>query len=137
MWTVFYSVIGNNEHGLSDCIQMRQIMNKVKHKYQGLDKDVSLDSLCGNKYWHNEITVTKYLCGITILNNMPVLVERKRAREKAPNQDNAAKKEGDSEKEGSASEQEAKRKKIKESKKSQKNLMSRFYSAAFKDPNSK
>ena len=81
MWAVFYSVIGNNDRGLSDCVQMRQIMSKVKHKYKALDKDVTLNSLCGNKYWHNEITVTKYLCGITILNNMKILIKRKKERE--------------------------------------------------------
>ena len=67
MMAIFYSVIGNNEKGLSDCVQVKQIMSKFKNKYKGLDRDVTLNSLCGNKYWHNEITVTKYLCGVTIL----------------------------------------------------------------------
>lgn len=67
MMAIFYSVIGNNEKGLSDCVQVKQIMSKFRIKYKGLDRDVTLNSLCGNKYWHNEITVTKYLCGITIL----------------------------------------------------------------------
>lgn len=42
---------------------------------------MTLNSLCGNKYWHNEITVTKYLCGITILKNMRTLMDRKLQRE--------------------------------------------------------
>lgn len=87
MWAIFYSVIGNNDRGLSECVQMKQIMNKIKHKYKALDKDVTLNSLCGNKYWHNEITVTKYLCGKTILNNMRTLLERKKDKKKQENPD--------------------------------------------------
>ena len=60
-------------------------MNKIKIKYKMLDRDVTLNSLCGNKFWHTEITVTKYLCGITILKNMRILMERRKQREGVTN----------------------------------------------------
>ena len=77
MWAIFYSVIGNNDRGLSRCQQIKQIMQKLKSKYKGLDRNVTLNSICGNKYWQNEMTVTKYLSGRIILKNMRDLMKRK------------------------------------------------------------
>lgn len=48
---------------------MKAILRKAKNKYKGLERGISLDSLCGNKFWKNEMTVTKYLCGMIILHN--------------------------------------------------------------------
>lgn len=77
MWAIFYSVIGNNDRGLSRCHQVKQIMQKIKNKYSGLDRNVTLNSICGNNYWQNEMTVTKYLSGMVILKNMRELAKRR------------------------------------------------------------
>ena len=52
---------------------MKAILRKAKNKYKCLDRGISLDSLCGNRFWKNEITVTKYLCGMTILQSIKKL----------------------------------------------------------------
>lgn len=78
MWAIFYSIIGNNEKGLIQCQQIKNIMTKAKNKYKGLGRNTTLDSLCGNKYYRNEITITKYLCGMVILQNMRKLIKRKK-----------------------------------------------------------
>lgn len=54
---------------------MKKILNKVKNKYKDLDRTIMLDGLCGNKFWKNEITVSKYLAGIAILTKMRKIVE--------------------------------------------------------------
>jgi hypothetical protein len=77
MWSIFYSIIGNNDRDLNECHQMKAILRKAKNKYKGLDRGISLDSLCGNRFWKNEITVTKYLCGMTILQSIRALHEKK------------------------------------------------------------
>jgi hypothetical protein len=82
MWAIFYSIVGNNENTLSDCLQMKNILRRVKNKYKALGRNTSLDSLCGNKFYKNEITVTKYLSGILIMNNMRQLVEKKKLAKK-------------------------------------------------------
>lgn len=76
MWAIFYSIIGKNDKGLHGCKPMKAIMRRVKNKYPGLGRNTSLDMLCGNKFYRNEMTVTKYLCGKVILNNMRTLVEK-------------------------------------------------------------
>ena len=39
----------------------------MKRKYKGLGKKVNLDSLCGNKYFRNELTAIKYIQAMKIL----------------------------------------------------------------------
>ena len=80
MWAIFYSIIGKNDKELHECKPMRNIMRKVKNKYSGLGRNTSLDMLCGNKFYRNEMTITKYLCGKVILNNLRVLQKRKLER---------------------------------------------------------
>ena len=41
-------------------------MGELKKKYKGLDKTLSPDRLCGNKYYRSEMTVTKYLVALQI-----------------------------------------------------------------------
>jgi len=48
---------------------MVNIMRKVKNKYKALGRNITLEMLCGNKQYKNEITVTKYLCGMVIFRN--------------------------------------------------------------------
>lgn len=81
MWAIFYSIIGKNDKKLHECKPMRNIMRKVKNKYTGLGRNTSLDMLCGNKFYRNEMTVTKFLCGKVILRHFRVL--QKRSLEKA------------------------------------------------------
>ena len=42
-------------------------MKIVKRKYKGLGRKVNLDSLCGNKYYRNELTAIKYIQAMKIL----------------------------------------------------------------------
>ena len=78
MWAIFYSIIGKNEGGLHGCKPMKAIMRRVKNKYPGLSRNTSLDMLCGNKFYRNEMTVTKYLCGQIILRQMRNLVAKRK-----------------------------------------------------------
>jgi len=77
MWAVFYSIIGNNDRGLAQCANIKNIMRKAKNKYKLLERNISLDSLCGNRYLRNEITVNKYLAGMSILKNLREAIKRK------------------------------------------------------------
>lgn len=56
---------------------MKTIMRKLKIKYPALGRNVTLESLCGNKFYKNEITVTKYLSGMIILKNMRNLLNKR------------------------------------------------------------
>ena len=76
MWAIFYSIIGKNDKKLHECKPMRNIMRKVKNKYTGLGRNTSLDMLCGNKFYRNEMTVTKYICGKVILRHLRILQKR-------------------------------------------------------------
>jgi hypothetical protein len=67
MWTIFHSIIGNNDEKVQRCEQVAIIMKLLKRKYPGLGKNVTPDSLCGNKFYKNEITVSKYLCAVYII----------------------------------------------------------------------
>jgi len=77
MWAIFYSIVGKNDKKLHDCKPMRNIMRKVKDKYSRLSRNTTLDQLCGNKFYRNEMTVTKYLCGKVILDNLRLLKKRR------------------------------------------------------------
>ncbi len=79
MWAIFHSIIGNNDEKVHKCEQVNNIMKIVKRKYKGLGKYVTPDSLCGNKFYKNEMTVSKYLCAMQIANTWRKLKERKRA----------------------------------------------------------
>lgn len=85
MWAIFYSIIGKNDKELHECKPMRNIMRKVKNKYSGLSRNTSLDQLCGNKFYRNDMTVTKYLCGRVILDNLRILRKRRLDREREAN----------------------------------------------------
>ncbi len=41
-------------------------MKELRKKYKGLGKTHSVDRLCGNKYYKNEMTVSKYLVALQI-----------------------------------------------------------------------
>jgi hypothetical protein len=78
MWAIFYSIIGKNDKELHECKPMQHIMRKVKDKYPGLSRNTSLDLLCGNKFYRNEMTVTKYLCGKIIVDNLRNRLKKKK-----------------------------------------------------------
>ena len=44
-------------------------MSILKRKYKGLGKNVTPDSLCGNRYYRTEMSVSKYLCAMQIYKN--------------------------------------------------------------------
>ena len=60
---------------------MIHIMRKVKNTYSGLSRKTSLDMLCGNTFYRNEMTITKYMCGCVILEHLRILQKRKLDRE--------------------------------------------------------
>ena len=66
MWAIFHSIIGNNDEQVHKCEQVINIMSLLKRKYKGLGKNVTPDSLCGNKYYRTEMSVSKYLCAMQI-----------------------------------------------------------------------
>lgn len=39
----------------------------MKQKYKDLGKNVTLDSLCGNKYYRNDLTAIKFIQAMKIL----------------------------------------------------------------------
>lgn len=41
-------------------------MKELRKKYKGLGKSITPDRLCGNKYYKNEMTVSKYLVALQI-----------------------------------------------------------------------
>lgn len=50
----------------------------MKRKYKaGLGKKVSLDSLCGNKYYRKELTAIKYIQGMKILQKWQIFKNNK------------------------------------------------------------
>lgn len=68
MWTIFHSIVGINDDKVINCEQIANILKIVKRKYKGeLGKKVNLDSLCGNKYYRNELTAIKYIQAMKIL----------------------------------------------------------------------
>jgi len=67
MWTIFHSIVGINDEKVNNCEQILNILKIVKRKYKGLGKKVNLDSLCGNKYYRNELTAIKYIQAMKIL----------------------------------------------------------------------
>ena len=67
MWTIFHSIVGINDERVNNCEQITTTLKLVKRKYIGLGKKVNLDSLCGNKYYRNELTAIKYIQAMKIL----------------------------------------------------------------------
>ena len=61
MWAIFHSVAGVNDEKVTSCEQVINLIKVIKMKYKGLGRKVNLDSLCGNKYYRNELTAIKYL----------------------------------------------------------------------------
>lgn len=49
MWSVFHSIVGNNDEIVHKCEPIQNIMRILKRKYKGLGKSVTPDSICGNK----------------------------------------------------------------------------------------
>lgn len=67
MWAVFHSIVGINDERVNQCQQVKTILKIVRQKYKDLGKSVSLDSLCGNKYYRNDLTAIKYIQAMKIL----------------------------------------------------------------------
>jgi hypothetical protein len=61
LWAIFHSIIGNNDQRVHECTPIKNIMKILKYKYKGLGKHVTPDSLCGNKFYKDELTVSKFL----------------------------------------------------------------------------
>lgn len=70
MWSIFYTILGNNEAGIAECLQVKNIMQRLKNKFKALGRNTTLEQLCGNRFYRNEITVTKYLAGMLIKNQL-------------------------------------------------------------------
>jgi hypothetical protein len=82
MWSIFHSIIGNNEEKVQKCEQIQYIMKELRKKYKGLGKTLSVDRLCGNKYYKNEMTVSKYLVALQIYRSWKTFdAKRKKSQE--------------------------------------------------------
>ena len=67
MWTIFHSIVGINDDKVNNCQQIKTILKIVRQKYKDLGKSVTLDSLCGNKYYRNDLTAIKFIQAMKIL----------------------------------------------------------------------
>jgi hypothetical protein len=61
MWSIFHSVIGVVDNSINKCEQVTTILLILKQKYPDLPKKLTLQYLCGLKYNHQDITVSKWL----------------------------------------------------------------------------
>jgi hypothetical protein len=78
MWTIFHSIVGINDEKVNNCDQISNILKIVKRKYKsGLGKKVTLDSLCGNKYFRTELTAIKYIQAMKILTKWKAFKDKK------------------------------------------------------------
>ena len=77
LWAIFHSIVGNNDEIVHKSEQVKNIMKRLKLKYPGLDRNITPDSLCGNKFYKTQITVSKYLSALGIINFMKNLKSRK------------------------------------------------------------
>jgi hypothetical protein len=77
MWAIFYTLVGNNEAGIAECTPVKNIMRRLKYKYKALGRNASLEVLCGNRYYKNEMTVNKYLAGMLIKRQIELLMKRR------------------------------------------------------------
>lgn len=77
MWSIFYTILGNNEAGIAECRQVKNIMLRLKNKYKALGRNTTLEQLCGNRFYRNEMTVTKYLSGMLIKNQLELFKKNK------------------------------------------------------------
>jgi hypothetical protein len=56
-------------------------MRELRKKYKGLGKTLSVDRLCGNKYYKNEMTVSKYLVALQIYRSWKSFEARKKRQQ--------------------------------------------------------
>jgi len=56
----------------------RNLLKRIKNKYQRLGQGISMDDLCGNNFYKTEFTITHHLAGILILNGLRNLVRAKK-----------------------------------------------------------
>jgi hypothetical protein len=56
-------------------------MKELRKKYKGLGKTLSVDRLCGNKYYKNEMTVSKYLVALQIYRSWKNFDARKKRQQ--------------------------------------------------------
>jgi hypothetical protein len=61
MWAIFHSIVGINDEQVNNCEQIKIILKIVKRKYKNLSKKLTLDALCGNKYYRSELTAIKHI----------------------------------------------------------------------------
>ena len=56
-------------------------MKELRKKYKGLGKTITVDRLCGNKYYKNEMTVSKYLVALQIYRSWKNFDARKKKQQ--------------------------------------------------------
>jgi hypothetical protein len=81
MWAIFYTIVGNNEAGIAECLPVKNIMQRLRNNYKALGRNTSLEALCGNRYYKNEMTVTKYLSGMLIKRQIELIMKRRQQAE--------------------------------------------------------
>lgn len=78
MWTIFHSVIGNNDEDVQQCEQVKNNIKMMKIKWKALGRNMTINRLCGTNYYKTDMTVTKYMNGIKIMRVLKAGVEEKR-----------------------------------------------------------
>jgi hypothetical protein len=78
MWSLFHSIAGMNDEKVLKCDQINSILKIVKYKYKALGKRLTLEALCGNKYYRRELTAIKYIQGIKILKQWRLFQQKKK-----------------------------------------------------------
>ena len=61
MWAIFHSIAGMNDEKVLCCEQIQNVLKIVRMKFKDLGKKISLDTLCGNKYYSKDLTAIKYI----------------------------------------------------------------------------
>jgi hypothetical protein len=96
MWAVFYSVVGFSNDKLHKLKSNKKLLKKIKNKYKMLSPTMTMDDLCGNSFYRNQMTVTKYIAGRMILTKLRKLVALRKENEKKNGKDKIAPKQRES-----------------------------------------
>ena len=53
MFTIFHSVAGINDEVVNNCKTVKDVLKELRYKYRKLEKNITLDLLCGNHYYRD------------------------------------------------------------------------------------
>ena len=83
LWAVVHSMSGINDDKVKNCKEQKAIIKTIKNKFRKLDRKLTLDALCGNKYLPEKlISSYKYICGMRIYIKLRELHNKKKREKK-------------------------------------------------------